>query len=76
MADLAWLSSYTSCKLLSCGANGNLLVTDPATAKAETVAVNKTAKLTCLAVHPSGVSLAVGDDANFVKVGSPSCFIA
>ncbi|CAL8470187.1 g9729 [Coccomyxa elongata] len=68
MSDLAWWSSTASCKVLSCGGDGKLLVTDPASVTTEEVNVNKTAKLTCLALHPAGDVVAVGDDANFVKV--------
>lgn len=75
MSDLAWLSSTASCKILSCGGDGKLLVTDPANVTTEEVEVNKTANLTCLAVHPAGDVVAIGDDANFVKVCCPSYFI-
>ena len=75
MSDLAWMPSATSCELISCGADGKLMVTDPACATTRLLGKNETAKLTCLAVHPAGKNLAVGDDANFVKVCSTSCFI-
>ena len=75
MADLAWMPSDTAFELFSCGADGNLLVTDPASATTRLLGKNETAKLTCLAVHPVGKILAVGDDANFVKVCPPSCLI-
>lgn len=59
--------------LLSAGADGALSLRRPADL-ASTVAADPTAAdgagLTCLAVHPAGDRVVVGDDRNFVRVST------
>jgi hypothetical protein len=57
--------------LVSCGADGGLALrppADPATSVAADPAAADGAGLTCLAVHPDGGRVVVGDDRNFVRV--------
>ena len=78
MCAVSYVLDGSNARILSCGPDGKVIAREadsPDDTHATTSGAT-TAALTCLASHPHGTSVVVGDDAHFVKVAPPpSCYV-
>lgn len=78
MCAVSYVLHGSTSRILSCGPDGKVIARE-ADKPDETIATTSgapasPAQFTCLAPHPHGTSVVVGDDAHFVKV-TPSCYV-
>jgi hypothetical protein len=74
MAGLSWTQTSDS-SLITCGSHGRLTKVDYRTMAIDATYKYDSTVLTCLAVDPQGRRVAVGDEANFLKVRRCSSFL-